>query len=240
MAASPDSQGAASLNAFGPDIWVADGPTVTAAAGFHYPTRAVIIRLSGGRLFLWSPVELTEKLRTEIGALGDVRYLIAPNSLHHIFLAEWKNAYPAAGIYAAPGLREKYEQLSFDGDLGDIPPEEWSRDLDQVLVHTVITDEVVFFHRKSGTAIFTDLLQNFPADWFSGWRAVVAKWDLMLGHEPSVPRKFRFAFANRRRAREALGRILAWPVEKVLMAHGKPVTEHGQAYLKRAFAWLMR
>jgi hypothetical protein len=101
-----------------------------------------------------------------------------------------------------------------------------------------ITSELVFFHRNSGTAIFADLIQQLPTDWFSGWRAVVARWDRMLGSEPSVPRKFRAAFIDRRAARESLARILAWPAEKVLMAHGTPVTEDGTAFIRRAFKWL--
>ena len=56
---------------------------------------------------------------------------------------------------------------------------------------------MVFFHLKSGTVLFTDLIQQLPASLFSGWRALVAKLDLMVGPEPSVPRKFRVAFTNR-------------------------------------------
>jgi hypothetical protein len=86
--------------------------------------------------------------------------------------------------------------------------------------------------------MFTDLLQQIAAERLSGWRAVVAKLDLMTGPEPSVPRKFRLAFIGRRKARAALERILGWPVEKVLMAHGTPVERDASAFLRRAFAWL--
>ena len=44
-----------------------------------------------------------------------------------------------------------------------------------------ITTEAVFFHRKSGVALFCDLLQHFPPGWFTGWRAVIAKLDGMTG-----------------------------------------------------------
>jgi hypothetical protein len=60
----------------------------------------------------------------------------------------------------------------------------------------------------------------------------------MMEREPSVPRKFRFAFTNRRAARRSLEHVLAWPAEKVLMAHGTPVEKNAQAYLGRAFGWL--
>jgi hypothetical protein len=53
-----------------------------------------------------------------------------------------------------------------------------------------------------------------------------------------VPRKFRVAFTNRRAARKSLDYILAWPTEKVLMAHGTPVEKNARAYLRRAFGWL--
>jgi hypothetical protein len=229
------------LEKLGHEIWTAEGSHVVAMLGFHYPTRMAVIRLADGELFVWSPIALTDGLRAKVDALGKVGYLIAPNSLHHLFITDWKRSYPSARIYAAPGLREKRRDIAFDGELGDASVPEWSGDIEHVVVKgNAITSEAVFFHRSSRTAIFTDLIQQFPASWFSGWRAVVAKWDLLLGPEPSVPRKFRAAFTDRRAARASVERILAWPAEKVLMAHGTPVTANGQAFLRRAFGWLIR
>lgn len=102
----------------------------------------------------------------------------------------------------------------------------------------LITTEVVFFHAQSGTVLLCDLLQQLPTHLFSGWRALIAKLDLMIGPEPQVPRKFRLAFTNRHAARKGLERILAWPAEKVLMAHGTPIENDSSAYLRRAFGWL--
>jgi Domain of unknown function (DUF4336) len=226
------------LKEFGHEIWTADGPDV-AVLGFHYPTRMAIIRLSDGGLFISSPIRLSSSLRAEVDAVGQVRHIIAPNSLHHLFLPEWKRAYPEAKVYAPPGLRRKREDIVFDADLGSAPSPDWVKEIDQVLMHgNIITTEVVFFHVKSGTVLFTDLIQQLPVNLISGWRAVVAKLDLMVEREPSVPRKFRYAFTNRRAARESLEHVLAWPAEKVLMAHGTPVEKDARAYLSRAFGWL--
>jgi hypothetical protein len=226
------------LKQFGHEIWTSDGPDVV-IVGFHYPTRMAVIRLSDQRLFIWSPIQLTDILRAEVDALGHVRHIVAPNSLHHLFLPEWKNAYPGAKLYAPPGLRKKRKDIVFDADLGNAPGPDWANEVDQVLMQgNLITTEVVFFHAKSGTVLFTDLIQQFPTNLFSGWRALVAKLDLMTGLEPSVPRKFRVAFTNRRAARLALERIFGWPAERVLMAHGTPVEKDGQAFLRRAFGWL--
>lgn len=225
--------------AFGPEIWIVDGPVVTAAAGFHYPTRMTIIRLGGGDLVIWSPVALTPQLRGEVEALGNVRYLVVPNTLHDSFIADWHRAYPVALVLAAPGVREKRADLRFGADLGTTAVPGWTGEIEVLLVRgNRITTEAVAFHRPSGTVIFTDLLQQFPSDWFRGWRGLVARLDLMVSDEPAVPRKFRVAFSDKRAARAALRHILAWRADKVLMAHGTPVTRGGHAFLKRAFAWL--
>jgi hypothetical protein len=226
------------LQCFGEEIWIADGP-VADVAGFHYPTRMAVIRLAGGGLFVWSPVALTDALRAAVDALGPVRHVVAPNSLHHLHLDAWRQAYPNACFVAPPGLRRKRPDVVFDDDLADGSVHDWSADIDHVPVHgNLITTEVVFFHRPSRTAIFTDLIQQFSPGWFTGWRAIVARLDLMTAPRPEVPRKFRNAFVGRRAARESVRRILAWPTERVLMAHAPPVEADGRVFIRRSFHWL--
>ncbi len=207
--------------------------------GFRYPTRMAVIRLADGGLFVWSPVALTDDLKTKVTALGPVRHIVAPNSLHHLFLPEWVNAFPEALVSAPPGLRAKRKDIAFDADLDDRPPPDWAGEIDQVVMRgNKITTEVVFFHRASGTILFTDLLQQFPSGWHTGWRALIARLDLMVEEEPAVPRKFRLAFTDKELARAGLAQIRSWPAEQVLMAHGTPVIENAKDYLRRAFNWL--
>lgn len=228
------------LEQFGDEIWTVNGPTVL-VAGFRYPTRMVIIRLSGGALFAWSPIALSKELRAAVDLLGPVRHVVAPNTLHHRFIGDWRSAYPAAKFHAPAELRARLGDIVLDDDLDADPAPEWSRDIDQVVVRgNRITTEVVFFHRRSRTAIFTDLIQNFDHGWFKGWRALVARLDLLTAPEPTVPRKFRIAFSDRGAAREALQRISAWPTENVLMAHAAPIRGNGRAMIARAFQWLLR
>lgn len=226
------------LKPFGSEIWIADGTSVS-TAGFRYGTRTAVIRLSDGGLFIWSPIRLTAELRSQVDALGGVRHIVPPNSLHHMFVDDWRSAYPDAKVYAPPGLRAKRKDVDFAADLGDEPAPQWAGVIDQVVVPgNRITTEVVFFHRKSATVLFTDLVQQFPPGWFGGWREIVARLDLMTETEPAVPRKFRVMFRDRPAARAALKRIQAWHAEKVLMAHGTPVERDGRAFIGRAFKWL--
>jgi hypothetical protein len=223
---------------FGPEIWTAAGPIVS-FYGFRYPTRMAVIRLSNGELFIWSPVELSTALKRHVDALGSVAYLISPNRLHHIYLREWRSNYPSARLYASPGLRSKRKDLRFDGDLKDAPEHEWAADIDQIPFHGSFLTEVVFFHRASRTVIFADLLQNLPPDWFKGWRGILARCDGICAPNPGAPRDWRATFFGRRAARASLRAILAWPIERVLMAHGDPIVTDGSAVVRSAFGWLL-
>lgn len=229
------------LKPFGQDIWIADGPDVRAFLGVRFPTRMAVIRLTGGGLFVWSRTALSDDPCASVNAVGDVRYPVAPNSLHHVVLADWKRAHPTAEIHGAPGLGQARKDIGLEGEIGDDAAPGWASDIEQIVVRgNRITTEVVFFHRASRAVIFTDLLQKFEPGWFKGWRALVAKLDLMTSPGPGVPRKFRAAFSDWRAARTAIDRILAWPVQRVLAAHGPPVRKDTKAFRASAFRWLIR
>jgi hypothetical protein len=200
-----------------------------------------VIRLADSGLFIWSPIALAPELNAAVDALGPVHFLVTPTKMHHLSLTAWRSAYPGAVLYAAPGSRQRRLEIGFDEDLSDEPARGWQAQIDQVIVReNAIAEEVVFFHRRSGTVLFADLLQNFPHGWFGGMHALVARMDGMIGAEPRTPNKFRFAFTNREAARASVERILAWPAEKVLMAHGTPIHADGRAFLERAFRWLAK
>jgi len=229
----------APLSELGPGIWIAEGPVVPFLS-FPYPTRMAVIRLADGGLFVWSPIALSPELKAAVDALGRVRFLISPNILHHLFLGEWKAAYPEAKMFASPGLRAKRKDLAFDADLGDTPDPGWAADIDQTVIRGGALTEVVFFHHASRTVIFTDFIENFPPDWFKGWKGLVAKLDGIVAPNPGAPREVRWSFLfHRRQARATLERILAWPIEKVVLAHGGLVSEDGAAFVRKAFGWLL-
>ena len=227
------------LVSFGPEIWLAEGPVVPFALGFPYPTRMAMIRLGNGELFVWSPVALDEALRAEVDALGRVAHLVSPNKIHHLFLGEWKKAYPQARLYASPGLPRRRRDLAFDAVLGDAPEPAWKDEIDQVaLAGNLFMTEIVFFHRKSRTALVTDYIQNFRRDWFKGWRNWVARLDGLVQPQSSAPRELRLIYWNRRKGRRALARILAWEPEKLVVAHGDLVQSGGTAFIRHGFRWL--
>jgi hypothetical protein len=228
------------LKAFGPEIWIAEGAVINGGLGFRYPTRMAIIRLADNALLVWSPVALSDDLRQAVNNLGRVSHIVAPNSLHDRYIADWIAAYPSAQAFVPPKLQEKRPDLAAKALTGTWPSMVGGEEITIEPVRgNAITTEFVLFHHRSGTVLFTDLLQQFPKDWFSGWRRLVATLDLMTEVQPTVPRKFRLAFTDRKVARASVARIQAWPCERLLMAHGTPVTANAHEILSRACAWLM-
>jgi hypothetical protein len=227
------------LYAFGPEIWTAEGPVVS-FYGFRYPTRMAVVRLSNGELLVWSPIKLDDQIRSEIAALGPVAHLVSPNKLHHLYLAQWKSAYPTARLHLPPGLAKKKPELHFDSELGNEPDIAWRGELDQVRFDgSVYLTEIVFFHRASGTALFGDLIENFPPSWFSGWRGFLARLGGIVTPDYGAPGDFRLSFLRRDKARKALARILDWHPQRVVIAHGDGAGAAGEAFIRHAFRWLI-
>jgi hypothetical protein len=127
-------------------IWLAEGGLVS-FYGIPYPTRSVVVRLRGRSLWVWSPVALTPALEAEVESLGAVAHLVSPNKLHHLFLRDWKAAFPEARLWGPRTTIDKRRDLAFEPALRDAPPPEWAGEIDQVWYRgSPLLDEIEFFH----------------------------------------------------------------------------------------------
>ncbi len=236
-----------SLKSVGEDLWVVDGPLVRMAylgVSIPFPTRMVVVRLTNGDLFLWSPTEPDEGLRAAIDTLGPVRHLVSPNKLHYAHVAAWKRAYPEATAWASHGVRERaaYQAIdvSFDADLGDEADPAWEDDLYQLVFRgSRFMEEVVFFHRRTRTLLLADLVEKFEPGKMGGSYGWLVRLAGAAAPDGKTPIDLRLTFLGRKKeARSAFERIVAWEPEKVIMAHGRPYERDGTAELRRAFRWL--
>jgi len=226
------------ISEFGPSLYVADGPTVS-FYGFPYPTRMAVARLSDGSAWVWSPVALTDEIVDFIDTFDSVRHIVSPNKIHHLFLAQWRDQWPDALVYAPPGLAQRKPDLKFDAELGDDPDSAWAVDIDQVIFHgSLAMEEVVFFHRESRTAIVCDLIQRHPEATMTGWRGMLMRLDGLVGENGSTPREWRASFLRRSKARSAREKLLSWKPERLLIAHGECVQTGATEIIEKALGWL--
>ena len=221
------------LKPFSADVW-----TETRRAkffGVETGTRMTVVRLSDGGLFVHSPVALDPETRREVDALGEVRAVVGPSVFHHLFVGEWMAAYPKAVFGACPGLEWKRTDLSFTCVLGDTPHEVWSRDVEQVYFSSRRENEVVFFDRRTRTMISADALLNLSVHDMASTRFIAR---LMGNSAPGVGHLERFMIRDRGLARRQVDRILAWDIDRIVVAHGGLVDRDGREVMRSAYAWL--
>ena len=174
------------------DLWVTEG-SIVSFFGAPYPTRCVIARLGDGGLWVWSPVRLTAALRAALDRLGPVQHLVSPNKLHHLFLPDWKIAYPGARLWGPASTIRKCPGLAFQAALEDEPPPEWLGEIGQAWFRgSFAMDEIMFLHRASGTAMVADLIQAFSDEFLKrhwGLWGFVARLDGLGRRDPGAPRQ---------------------------------------------------
>ena len=123
---------------FGENVWIVDGPEIRMDLGplkVPFPTRMTVVRLEDGGLWLHSPIAPDEALFAEIEKLGEVRWLIAPNSIHYWYMADWIERYPQAQTLAVPDLDVKAKRpFRIDTKLEDGTRFPWSDEIDWLLV----------------------------------------------------------------------------------------------------------
>jgi len=221
------------------NIWIFDGEAVP-FLGFPFSTRMTVIRLADATLWVHSPIKLTPVIERQLQQLGVVKYLIAPNHLHHLFLAQWQERYLEAICYGTDEVIKKRADLSFHGSLNKATSWPWQNEIDQVLFSgSKMMQECVFFHHKSKVLIVTDLIENFSGKSFNRWQRGVARVVGILAPNGKMPLDWRLTFLfSKAQARQHLASIDDWQPKIIVMAHGLIVTLHAQAFLKRAFNWL--
>lgn len=215
------------LKAVAPDIWVVDGPAVICRR-VPLSTRATVIRLSGGGLWVHSPTGLSASLQADLAVLGPVQHLVAPSWSHDLFFADWQAAYPAAKSWGIEGGTQQIDQ-----PLGGEAI--WSREIDHLIIEgSGKHREAAFFHRASRSLIVTDLIQNIetirlppwirPLVWFSGCDDTDGK----------MPYGMRIGFSEEP-LMKAVERMIAWGPHALILAHGRWYRHSAVDELKRAF-----
>jgi hypothetical protein len=221
------------LTQLAPDVWVASRPLPLPVGDIG--TRMTVIRLPDGGLFLHSPVKLDVETQQALDAIGPVRCVVAPSTVHYFFVAAYGATYPDARLFAAPGLTEKRSELRFDAVLDETPSAEWRGAIDQHLFRGApALNEVVFFHAASRTLILTDLAFNMTTA--PPGRARLFCWLVGATGHFGPHRIVRVAIRDRRAARESLQRILQWDFDRIIVTHGEVLQSGGKQRFADGFA----
>jgi hypothetical protein len=137
-------------------------------------------------------------------------------------------------------LTLKKRPLPLAGVLGDEPPQAWVDDFDQLVFKgNARLDEVLFFHKQSGTVILDDLIQIHPDVKGKPPRNALVKLEGVGYPHGGVGLDIRLSFTNRNLARRSLEKLLSWDFDKLIIAHGDCIEKDAKPFVRKAFRWLV-
>ena len=178
-----------------------------------------------------------------VAECGPVKYILAATPRHVWRLAAWHTLFPAAQLWAprTTPFTLKKGHLAFTGTLGDLPPQGWANDFDQLAFKgNPLIEEVIFFHRQSRTVILDDLIQIHPIVKGQPLRNSMFKLAGVSSPHGGIALDIRLSFTNRDLARRSLEKLLSWDFDKLVIAHGVCVEKDAKPFVERAFRWLVR
>jgi hypothetical protein len=220
-----------------PALWTLSVPHRMRDLGLQIGTRMDVVRLASGDLLVCSPVPSDDELVAEVRSLGTVRFVVAPNLHHHLYVGDWQRHFPDARLYVPRGLAAKRPDLAPAGFLGEGPGPG-----DPELRHVEIRGcerylgENVFVHVASATLIVADLVHNLPPSdhlWTKAYATLMG-----FDGRVALSRAIRLAFRDRASARNSLEEVLALPWSRILPAHGDVIGGDAKQALRDAYAWL--
>lgn len=183
------------MNPLADGVWQIEGPSLNMLAGVMIPSRSTVLQLANGKLLVYSPI-------AEMDVPGEVAHIVAPSRWHHLFVDAAHARWPGAAVHErAVPADDALDSTRIDG----VPK----------------FDEMVVFHRPSGTLVVADFVFNMTAEnlrtRFGFWLTGVG------GNRVAQSREWRWACKDRAAARASVERVLAWPIQRVAFCHGESV-----------------
>ena len=214
-------------------LWLIDGPPVLHRR-IPYPTRATVVRLASGDLWVHSPTALGDSLRRELEAEGPVAHLVAPNAAHVTHLPAWRAAWPDARVWAAPEADvDGAEALRPDG-----AEPAWDGQLDQIVVRAgPKLSEAAFFHRPSRTLILTDLIEAHETRHHKPWVRPLIWFAGTDDNAAHMRPRYRWSLraADKARLADDIEVLLGWGPKRLILGHGRSYDGDARRVLEYAF-----
>ncbi|MEY4578354.1 MAG: hypothetical protein RL701_3057 [Pseudomonadota bacterium] len=210
--------------------------------GLHLGLRTTVVRLPEQSVVVHSPGPLTDEDARAIDALGPVSALIAPNLMHHLYLAAAHARWPKAAIVAPAGLKKKQPSLPLahvlTGQASDLLPAAFAGALEPLYLGGMPRlEEYAWHHPSSGTLIATDLAFNVRAPqplWTRLFLRVNNGWDHF-----GPTRVVTALMKDRNAVHAGLTNILTRDFDRVIVAHGDVEEQGGHRALRTSYAWLL-
>ncbi|KDQ21466.1 hypothetical protein BOTBODRAFT_25908 [Botryobasidium botryosum FD-172 SS1] len=205
--------------------------------------RSTAVRLGNGDVWILASTPLTPETKEALNKLGPVKYIVAGDLVHHLFLAEYKAEYPEAKVIGMKALEaKKKDAVKFDGLYGkDVPDTTYGfePEITAVYFSGFANKDIAFFHRPSKTLIVADLIFNLPAtEQYSRTNA----WVYGSFLQPHG-KAHKYLVWNLGADKDAMKRdaqaVAEFDFERIIMCHGDVIESGGNAAWREAYKWYL-
>ncbi|THH13984.1 hypothetical protein EW146_g6295 [Bondarzewia mesenterica] len=214
------------------DVWTFSKPFMR--LGFlPIGGRSTAIKLSNGDVWVLASTPLTDDTKKTLANLGPVKYIISADAVHHLYLGEFKKAYPEAKLLAVEEVveKKKNEGLEFAGFWGDKQREPkfgFEGEIKSCYFSGFKNKDVAFLHEPSKTLVEADLLFNMPAieqysrSWFSG------RTPFFGNPYSTLQKKMMWSLGVDKEAMKRDARTVAgWDFNRIIPCHGDVIEKDG-------------
>lgn len=221
-------------------IYAAQG-SLRMSIGVVFPVRMTLIVNDAGEIWLHSPIAIDDALAREIDALGKVRWIVAPNCMHHLYFKKACTRWPEAARVIAPGLRAKRPDIEYHSELGEgFDSKRWPGWIESCFIAgSSKVNETVFLHVPSRSVIVTDLVFNLPKD---GHNFISRMMFNMVGVRGRYAQSklWRWLAQDPKALGQSVQQMLKWDFERVIPAHGAVLEHNAKAQTLIALSWLLK
>ena len=207
--------------------------------GAKMPTRMTVARLGDSTLWVHSPNRADTETLEAVAALGTVAHVVAPSTLHHMFVAPWQKRFPDARCWATPGLRHKRPDIAWTDDLDNRADASWQGTIDAVAIDGAPSfAENAFFHRPSRSLLVADLLFDLVRP--DGFMSNVVFSMMGVNGRLAQSRAWRMAVRDRAAAAHSAARVMEWDFARLVPCHGDVVETDAKDRVREALRWMLR
>lgn len=223
--------------------------------------RATLVKLTSGALAIFSPVALTPEVKEAVAGFGNnLKYIIAPDIEHHIFISEWAMAYEGVHVIGPEGLKEKREASKEPFNTFHTVfraatkatqkiSAEFDSDFEYEYVEAHPNKELVFCYKPEKTLIEADLLFNLPAtEQYSkspespSTGAATKLFGALQSTQGTAVWQKRvlwhlFSRADRPSFNASVVKIDSWDFTRIIPCHGDVIEQDGKGVFKKVFDW---
>ncbi|TFK28562.1 hypothetical protein FA15DRAFT_753462 [Coprinopsis marcescibilis] len=205
--------------------------------------RSTAVKLSNGGVWVLASTKLCPETKTTLEKLGPVEYIVGADAVHHLFLREFKEAYPNAKLLAPLEAVQKPSNsgLKFDGVWGQDSPDTtygFENDIEHCYFSGFRNRDVAFLHKNSKSLIQADLLMNLPpTEQYSKSKSSPSFFGMKFGPTSWVYSRLMHSLSTDNAAMKAdATKVLGWDFERIIPCHGDVIETNAKESWKAVYS----